>query len=94
MIAPAWPIVLPGGALNPAMYATTGFDISVGDEARRLLLLVAADLADHDDDLGLRVGLELRSRTSMKDEPTIGSPPIPTIVELPSPSPVSSWPIW
>ena len=30
----------------------------------------------------------------MKDEPTIGSPPIPTIVELPSPSPVSSWPIW
>ena len=34
------------------------------------------------------------ARTSMKDEPTIGSPPIPTIVELPSPSPVSSWPIW
>jgi hypothetical protein len=31
---------------------------------------------------------------SMKDEPTIGSPPIPTIVELPSPRPVSSWPIW
>ena len=27
--------------------------------ARRLLLLVAADLADHDDVLGLRVGLEL-----------------------------------
>ena len=28
------------------------------DEPRRLLLLVAADLADHDDDLRLRVGLE------------------------------------
>src|SRR3712207_4964634 len=24
-IAPAWPIVLPGGAVKPAMYATTGF---------------------------------------------------------------------
>ena len=30
----------------------------------------------------------------MNDEPTIGSPPIPTIVELPSPIWVSSWPIW
>jgi hypothetical protein len=26
MIAPAWPIVLPGGAVKPAMYATTGFE--------------------------------------------------------------------
>ena len=25
MIAPAWPIVLPGGAEKPAMYASTGF---------------------------------------------------------------------
>ncbi len=30
----------------------------------------------------------------MKDEPTTGSPPMPTIVELPRPSCVSSWPIW
>ncbi len=30
----------------------------------------------------------------MNEEPTIGSPPIPTIVELPSPICVSSWPIW
>ena len=32
--------------------------------------------------------------TSMNEEPTTGSPPMPTIVELPSPSCVSSWPIW
>jgi hypothetical protein len=32
----------------------------LGDVGRRLLLLVAADLADEDDELGLRVGLELR----------------------------------
>ena len=25
MIAPAWPILLPGGAVAPAMNATTGF---------------------------------------------------------------------
>jgi hypothetical protein len=25
MIAPAWPIVFPGGAEKPAMYASTGF---------------------------------------------------------------------
>ena len=30
----------------------------------------------------------------MNDEPTTGSPPMPTIVELPSPSWASSWPIW
>ena len=30
----------------------------------------------------------------MKDEPTTGSPPIPTIVDWPTPSWVSSWPIW
>ena len=30
----------------------------------------------------------------MNDEPTTGSPPIPTIVELPRPIWVSSWPIW
>ena len=30
----------------------------------------------------------------MNDDPTTGSPPIPTIVELPRPSWVSSCPIW
>ena len=30
----------------------------------------------------------------MKDEPTTGSPPMPTMVELPRPICVSSWPIW
>ena len=34
------------------------------------------------------------ARTSMNDEPAIGSPPMPTIVEFPRPSWVSSCPIW
>ena len=33
MIAPAWPIVLPGGAVKPAMYAITGFVTSVSMKA-------------------------------------------------------------
>ena len=64
-----------------------------GDELGGALLGVAADLADHHDQLGLGVGLE-ELRTSMKSEPTIGSPPIPTIEELPSPACFSSLPIW
>jgi hypothetical protein len=34
------------------------------------------------------------SITSMNEEPTIGSPPIPTIVEFPKPRWASSFPIW
>ena len=60
MIAPAWPIVLPGGAEKPAMYDEHRLRHVLADEGRGLLLLVAADLADHDDQLGLRVVLELR----------------------------------
>src|SRR5437660_67386 len=35
-----------------------------------------------------------RWRMSMNEEPTTGSPPIPTIVEFPRPSCASSCPIW
>ena len=66
----------------------------VGDDVlRRLLLGVTADLAAHHDQLGLRVVLELRI-TSMKSVPGTGSPPMPTIVELPNPLWASTLPIW
>ena len=35
-----------------------------------------------------------RDSASMNELPTIGSPPMPTIVELPSPRSASSLPIW
>ena len=60
MIAPAWPIRLPGGAVWPAMNPTTGFVTCCLDERRGLLLVGAADLADQHDRLGLRIGLEGR----------------------------------
>jgi hypothetical protein len=92
MIAPACPIVFPGGAVKPAMYATTGFVIS----AR----MNSAAFSSSSPPISPTIttysvsGSSWNSRrTSTNDEPTTGSPPIPTIVELPSPIWVSSWPI-
>ena len=49
----------PGGAVAPAMKPTIGFFVLLLlDESRRLFLGRAADLADHDDRLGLVVGEE------------------------------------
>ncbi len=61
MIAPAWPIRLPGGAVWPAMKAASGLvNLPVRLERRGLLLGVAADLAHHQHGLGVGVGLEER----------------------------------
>ena len=61
MIAPAWPIRLPGGAVWPAMNAASGL-VNLPDVFERggLLLGVAADLAHHQDGVGVGVGLEQR----------------------------------
>ena len=58
MMAPAWPMRLPGGAVWPAMKPTTGLRHVALNEGRGLLFGRAADLADHHDRLGLGVGLE------------------------------------
>ena len=57
--APAWPMRRPGGAVRPAMKPTTGFLVfDALRNCRALDLGVAADLADHDDALGLGIGQE------------------------------------
>ena len=59
MIAPAWPIRLPSGAVRPAMKATFGMSAQVlGGPGRGRLLGRAADLADQHDRVGLGVGGE------------------------------------
>ena len=58
MIAPAWPMRLPGGAVTPAMKPTTGFFMCSLTQRARVSSSDAADLADHDDRLGLRVVVE------------------------------------
>ena len=53
MIAPAWPMRRPGGAVLPAMNATTGFFRRAPSGSGDFFFGGAADLADHDDRLGL-----------------------------------------
>src|SRR5256714_15618681 len=60
MIAPAWPMVLPGGRREAGDVREPRLRHVLADERRGLLLLVAADLADHHDQLRLGVLLELR----------------------------------
>ena len=52
MIAPAWPIRLPGGAVRPAMNAADRFGDVFLDVRRRLFFGVAADFADHQNRFG------------------------------------------
>ena len=54
---------LPGGAVWPAMKPATGFFMFAFDERGRFLLGGAADLADHQHGLGLRIALEQRQRS-------------------------------
>ena len=58
MIAPACPMRRPGGAVWPAMKPTTGFFMFSLHERGGLLLVGAADLADHHDGLRVRILLE------------------------------------
>ena len=60
MIAPAWPMRRPGGAVCPAMNATTGFWKLPAIQQAASSSADAADLADQDDRLGPRVVLERR----------------------------------
>ena len=62
MIAPAWPMRLPGrrGLAGDERHHRLAH-VAL-DELRRLLLVAAADLADQHDRLGVRVGLEQRQR--------------------------------
>ena len=58
MMAPAWPMRLPGGAVWPGDEADDRLGDVLLDEERGLLFVGAADLADHDDGFGRGVGLE------------------------------------
>jgi len=84
MIAPAWPMRRPGGAVCPAMKPTTGFVIVCCTKSAACCSSVAPDLADHDDRIRVGVGLK-GGQAWMKLVPMSGSPPIPTQVDCPNP---------
>ena len=57
MIAPAWPMRLPLGAVRPAMKAAIGLVTCFLDEGGRFFFGGAADFAHHQDGFGRRIGL-------------------------------------
>ncbi len=57
MIAPAWPMRLPGGAVWPAIKATTGLGNASTNISGGLFFLAAADFTDQHDRVGLLVVL-------------------------------------
>ncbi len=85
MIAPAWPMRLPGGAVRPAMNAATGLVTCCFHVGGGFFFGRAADFAHHQNRFGLRDRPGTSCNRSMNDVPTIGSPPRPTHVDWPKP---------
>ena len=84
MIAPAWPMRLPGGALLPAMKATTGFFMC--ERTNSAAVSSAAPPISPIITTAFVAGSASKSAsTSTKELPTIGSPPMPTQVDCPMP---------
>ena len=91
MIAPAWPIVLPSGAVNPATYPTTGLVTccSMKAPARSSASPPISPIIT----MASVSGSSWKaSRQSMCVVPITGLPPIPTAVEKPMSR--SSYIIW
>src|SRR5919112_5474663 len=92
-MAPACPMVLPSGAVKPAIYATTGMLIS-------LLTYSAASCSALPPTSPIITAHYVAGsasnllRISMKSVPMMGSPPIPTAVLCPISRCVSSLTIW
>ena len=90
-IAPAWPMVLPSGAVKPATYPTTGLVT--------LSLMYAAARSSASPPISPIITIALVSGSASKAAsasmwvvPTIGSPPMPMAVE--KPKSLSSYIIW
>ena len=66
MIAPAWPIRRPGGAVWPAMNADDRLLEVRLDPGGGLFLGAAADLADHDHGVGVRIRREQLQRVDVR----------------------------
>ena len=88
MIAPAWPIRRPGGAVRPAMNPTTGFGV-----AEALIRAAASSSALPPISPiitipSVSVSAKNSSRQSVKLVPLTGSPPMPMQVLWPRPTAV------
>ncbi len=88
MIAPAWPMRLPGGAVWPPMNAATGFFTFalMNAAARSSESPPISPIMKIDEVPGSSAN---HVSASMKSVPFTGSPPMPIAVDWPSPSAVS-----
>ena len=88
MMAPAWPMRLPGGAVTPAMKPATGFlKLALIHSAARISALPPISPIRMTPSVSLSA---LKSSSaSMKSVPLMGSPPMPMQVLCPMPSCVS-----
>ena len=84
IIAPAWPILFPGGAVLPAINPTTGFEIcsltysdAISSALPPISPIIIIDL--------VFLSFSNASKQSIKLVPFTGSPPIPIQVDCPRP---------
>src|SRR5919106_2909522 len=91
MIAPAWPIRFPSGAVRPAMKAAFGMSRR-GSPAHAAAVSSAAPPISPMRTMASVSSSSANSwRASRNVVPMIGSPPIPTQVDWPSPASVIAW---
>src|SRR5690606_14252010 len=91
MIAPAWPMVLPGGAVKPAMYATMGLvTLDLMNSAARSS--ASPPISPIITIASVSGSASKAASASMCVVPITGSPPMPTQVEKPMSD--SSYIIW
>ena len=83
-IAPAWPILLPGGEAAPAMNATTGF--AMPRRTRPPSSSIAPPISPIRATAAVRGSRSSRVSASRVVVPRIGSPPMPMKAEMPSPA--------
>ena len=91
MIAPAWPIRLPSGAVRPAMNAAFGTSRRCSAAHVAAVSSAAPPISPISTIASVASSAANSWRTSRKVVPMIGSPPIPTHVDWPTPASVIAW---
>ena len=84
---------LPGGAVTPAMYATTGL-LMCPSMYSAASSSAEPPISPESTTSSVSGSASNSSSTSTNDEPGTGSPPMPTIVLQPTPAWAISLPIW
>ena len=88
MMAPAWPMRRPGGAVRPAMKPTMGLASFSARTKSAAFSSALPPISPIITIASVSSSRAKRARQSMKSVPAIGSPPMPIQVDCPSPAAV------